>query len=101
MSRPSFQVVACGRGFLFLFPDRFTDGFRAEALDIWEKQFPGVPAMFVEYAKLVQLGDAIPMFEFSGDIAPEKLDEFRKWWEEAARWPEGITSGSSTGPESG
>jgi hypothetical protein len=76
------QVVPVGKGFLLLYPDRFVDGFRGEFTEMWQARFPGVPAMAFEYAQLVQLGDGTPMFEFSGQITPAMLDEFREWWDQ-------------------
>ena len=81
MTHHTLQVVPCGKGFLFLYPDRFTPTFREGFPDLWQERFPHVPAMFIEYAKLAYLDDTTPMFEFSGNITPEALDEFRAWWE--------------------
>jgi hypothetical protein len=80
------QILPVGKGVVLAVPMLITSD-RYEAMrTAWEERMPDVPMVVVSPARIVTLpGGAQLLFEFTGDVTPTLVAEFRRWWEEVSQ----------------
>jgi len=81
------QIMAVGKGVLIALSD---EKIRPEVIEMlkarWDEHFPDVPVFVIGPAQIVQRGDEVLLFEFTGTNLTETfVAEFQRWWEEVAK----------------
>lgn len=80
------QILRVGKGIIIATERQMTAEAAYLLREIWHENLPDVPLVIVPESRVIEGGDDRPMmFEFTGDVTPTVIAEFRRWWEELAR----------------
>jgi len=47
----------------------------------WREAFPGIRVFVAGNTQIIEQGDGGILFEFTGDVTPTFVAEFKRWWE--------------------
>jgi len=76
------QLMRVGRGVVFAIDHRVSPQECYQLGEQWRRVLPDVPMIVVPEARVViGEGEAPLLFEFTGDVTPTFIAEFKLWWE--------------------
>jgi len=76
------QIMRVGNGVIMAWEKPLRQDMYQHIADEWRHVMGGIPLFIVPEARIVEAeGDRPMIFEFTGDVTPTFIAEFKLWWE--------------------
>ena len=76
------QIMAVGKGVVIAVERKLEYDQFDRLSAAWRERFPDIPSFFIGEAQIIVRDNQPILFQFTGDVTPTMVAEFRRWWEE-------------------